>query len=49
MAEYLLSILSVLAGAFFPDDMTAMTGMTGILGCPAAVIREILSSVFVNF
>ena len=30
----LLSILSVLAGAVFPDGMTAMTGMTGILGYP---------------
>ena len=36
--KILLSILSVLAGAVFPDGMTAMTGMTGILGCPAAVI-----------
>ena len=35
--KILLSILSVLAGAVFPDGMTAMTGMTGILGCPAAV------------
>ena len=36
--KILLSILSVLAGEVFPDGMTAMTGMTGILGCPAAVI-----------